>query len=194
MLTLLWPLHSSPRPAGPLQPGPSPADSLSRAEPDLSKAKTIPGTTELWWESCKSTELLSQGTARECPCLAVLPRGHLSAWSCQKSATHPFPGDTSTILLTHRDTGLAEPRAGGAKTHQGLHPRQPGKMLALELLSHPATLGGLGSSGKPPHDGMTANSDKGTSCGTTPARWHTAEQDAAPIPHIPQAAGPARYT
>lgn len=118
--------------------------------------------------------------AHECPCLAVLPRGHLTGWPCWKSATHPSPGDTSPILLTHRDTRLAEPRAGGAKTHQGLHPRQPGKMLALDLLSHPATLGGLGSSGKPPHDGTKANSDKGTSCGTAPALWHTAGQDAAP--------------
>ncbi|KAM9532182.1 uncharacterized protein ACIB01_013161 isoform 1-T2 [Guaruba guarouba] len=80
------------------------------------------------------------------------PGGYLIGRLHQRRSIHPVP----------RSNRLRPPQAwaDGAATHHGLHPQWPGQMEALDLLSHPATLGGpsLGCSwGKPSHDGTKAN-------------------------------------
>lgn len=88
------------------------------------------------------------------------PGGHPIGWLCQRRSVHPIPRSNRLRPPPQAWAGSA----GGTATHHGLHPRWPGQMEALDLLSHPATLGGPGlgcSWGKPSHDGTKANGDGG---------------------------------
>lgn len=132
---------------------------------DFSGAKTISGIAG----SHQGSSV--RAWAASPPRLAVLPGGHLVGWPCRRKGTHPSLGATCRVLLSvHRETGPEEP-----KPPRGLRPRRPGQMAALDLLSHPATLGGPGprcSSGKPSHDGTKANGDSGAQGRATALAQH----------------------
>lgn len=121
---------------------------------DFSGAKTISGiarahrgsSVRAWAVSPPPAGSVPQGT----PCGVAVP----------EERHPPFPGSN----LPRPPLRAQGDGAGGTETPRGLRPRRPGQMAALDLLSHPATLGGPGpgcSSGKPSHDGTKANRDSG---------------------------------